>query len=134
MKIGFSMSRCFRDILDGVVPADDVVMIIARTRAPTRDAMLTLISQYHSYGELGDHDKEKCEELIMGFYDAGKIHQPRNFGSYRIATPDKFVWMDLVPTVKEMPEGAREAWEQYRMMLALASEKPIPDDEGAQWL
>ena len=105
MKIGFSMSRCFRDILDGVVPADDVVMIIARTRAPTRDAMLTLISQYHSYGELGDHDKEKCEELIMGFYDAGKIHQPRNLariGSQHQINLSGWIWY---PQLKKCPKA-----------------------------
>jgi hypothetical protein len=31
MKIGLSYSRCVRDIVDGVVDIDDVLVIIART-------------------------------------------------------------------------------------------------------
>ena len=31
MKIGLSYSRCVRDIVDGTVPIDDVLVVISRT-------------------------------------------------------------------------------------------------------
>jgi hypothetical protein len=38
MKIGLSYSRCVRDIVDGVVDIDDVLVLITRTDFDPRDA------------------------------------------------------------------------------------------------
>ena len=38
MKIGLSYSRCVRDIVDGVVSIDDVLIVISRTDFDPRNA------------------------------------------------------------------------------------------------
>ena len=54
MKIGLSFSRCVRDIVDGVVDIDDVLVVIARTDFdPTDDTQWRSIWNGYGGGHTG---------------------------------------------------------------------------------
>lgn len=84
MKVGFSYSRCLRDIIEGKVDEREVIVIIARTDFdPFDDEQWESIwVGYTVRGEwAGLEDREhEMRDLTKALYDEGKIHQPRQFG------------------------------------------------------
>lgn len=124
MKVGFSYSRCLRDIFEGKVNEDDVIVIIARTHFDPNepDQWKSIWNGYTGRGEwtgLEAHEDE-MRELTLNLYNDGKIHQPRKFGGY---TPraDEY-WYDLITTkeVNEENPAVKKAWEQYKILANLA--------------
>jgi len=102
MKVGFSYSRCLKDIYDGVVPFEDVLVIVARTHFdPTiKDHWNSIWRGYTtqggwSYAEWeGYEDKEEeFKALTLKLYHAGKLHQPRQYGAF--PTRDSVIWREL---------------------------------------
>ena len=61
MKIGLSYSRCVRDIVDGVVDIDDVLIIIARTNFDPHYDLASCIGQEFTRGHVAllTDDKDK---------------------------------------------------------------------------
>jgi len=121
MKIGFSFGRCVRDIVKGDVAMEDVLVIIARTLMENEEHIVRVVSHYMG-DSLWGLEEQKCLDVALELYRAGKIHQPRLIGSSRFSVHDSYVWMDVAPTAQNDNPMVKEAWEHYRTTLKLISE------------
>lgn len=128
MKVGFSFGRCVRDIVNGTVDINDVVVIVARTMMKTEDHVRGVVETYMGRREyLGGLDEDKCQEVALKLYRSGKLFQPRNDGHFPGSmVKEDYVWMDLFPTVNEENELVRKAWQQYQVALKLAANE-VPE-------
>ncbi len=135
MKIGFSYSRCVRDIVDGAVNIDDVLVIISRTDFdPNNDEQWASIwagytGQTRDFGRglinrewvgTKSEDEQRYRNISIQLWDEGKLHQPRKFGAYPRRTP--YIWVDTGPIGHEQyqqPESVQQAWQNYLMLSAL---------------
>ena len=119
MKIGFSLGRCVRDIVNGDVSIDDVAFIIAATAI--RDGEEHLTEVINEYGGRRDYldglDNAKCQEVAKALYNSNRILQPRLQGMHRHMQPENAVWVDLFPTVPSQHTSVKTAWDAYRFML-----------------
>jgi hypothetical protein len=118
MKIGFSLGRCIRDIVEGAVSIDDVAFIITATSIHNREKLDNVIQVY--YGEhryLLNLDYEECLAVAQNLWDTNRLLQPRRQGMHRHAQPENSVWVDMFPTALSDKEPVKKAWEQYRFML-----------------
>jgi hypothetical protein len=131
MKIGFSFGRCVRDIVNGDVNIDDVVVVVAKTMMRSDEDVLSVVRQYmFRWDYLAGLDDAKCQEVALELWNSGRLHQPRVLGLYASMTPEEFVWLDLVPTANNQSPWVKEAWENYQMALRL-SEDNLPDVPNA---
>jgi hypothetical protein len=129
MKIGLSYSRCVRDIVDGVVDIDDVLVIIARTDFdPRNDKQWDSIWHgYHnrsgwSAPEWADYDdQDKFREVSIELWESGKLHQPRQFGAYSSRRPE--IWLETVLPDSELANrpAVKDAWDKFQMLAGLTS-------------
>jgi len=129
VKIGLSFSRCMRDIVDGRVSMDDVLIIISRTNFdPNNDAEWNSIwNGYHHGTGLSDpawidypHDAEpKFRTFAEQLWRSGKLHQPRRFGAGGPRRPE--IWLEtmLMDADLEQNSLAKEAWNSFKMAAAL---------------
>lgn len=134
MKIGFSFSKCVRDILSGKVQEDEVVCIISRTIVDPEhfEALATGYGSGGGRGYLQDFSTEDVVALAKVLWDSGRLHQPRKFNkTCGVGVPDEYAWMDLVPTNLSDNPSVEAAWKNYRMLLKLANGQ-FPDDEAAE--
>lgn len=77
--VGLSISFCIRDIVNGVVSADQVNKIIAGTCASNPEAWDKIIKTYkETYWK---ENPEECERVLRKFIKENKIEQPRLNGS-----------------------------------------------------
>lgn len=130
MKIGFSFGRCVRDIVDGVVNIDDVLLIVGRTNMPNREGCEWVIDQYLNSLYLHGRDPERCREVGLALYDSCRVIEPRGVGGHVMQVPNDCVWMDLFPTATDVQnEAVKQAWEQYRMLIGLSAQLPEVDEE-----
>jgi len=74
-KIGLSLSRCIKDIIEGKVDEKDVEKIIARTAANNEEEWFSLIGRYKQ--KYWSNNPEEAEAIFHRFMKAGKITQPR---------------------------------------------------------
>jgi len=133
MKIGLSYSRCVRDIVDGVVDIDDVLVIIARTDFdPNIDEQWASIwAGYHGYSpwsnpewvNYADEDEQKFRDVSIELWQTGKFHQPRKFGGHPTRRPE--IWLEAVLPSSELEhnQAAKSAWEKFQTVAGLASVK-----------
>ena len=119
MKIGFSLGRCVRDIVNGDVVIDDVAFIIAATAIRDGDEQLkNVISQYMYRDDyLLDYDEDECQRVAKELWDTHRILQPRLQGLHRHRQPENAVWLDMFPTHLSENASVKTAWDQYRFML-----------------
>lgn len=137
MKIGFSYSRCVRDIVEGQVSMDDVLVIISRTDFdPHDDEQWSGIwigygggtENGHTRGFFshsnpewaGYHDEARFREISIKLWEEGKLHQPRKFGTH--PRRSAYVWVDTGPIGHELyaqPDAVQEAWRNYLTLSAL---------------
>ena len=129
-KIGFSASRCIRDIVENKVSLEDVVFITTGTNCPTLEHWMEVIDAYTQievYDErsLADLDKQRVLEVAQDLWQFGKIHQPRVFGAHR--SRSAHVWMDLVHTKEDRDANPMlaKAWEQAQMIENLVAPDPV---------
>ena len=129
MKLGTSLSRCVRDIYEGNVDENDVLVIIARTDIdPNNDQHWNEIWNGYKYGGLSnpewrdipDEDADKIRAIILQLYDDGKLHQPRQFGAYPGRMRD--YWYDVILTPVELENNpvAQDAWDTYKIAAKLS--------------
>ena len=134
MKIGLSLSRCMRDIVEARVDYDDVLVIIARTDFdPHNDANWKGIWQGYRYGGLSNAewadaepnatDEEASEiyrNVAIRLYDYGKLHQPRQFGAHPPRLP--YYWLDTFAPEEEIASNpaAQKAWNNYKLIAGLS--------------
>ena len=138
MKIGLSYSRCVRDIVDGAVDINDVLVLITRTDFdPHNDEQWRGIwigygggteNAYsqgffsHSNPEwAGYHDEDRFRSVSIELYDSGKMHQPRKFGVKPARRPE--IWLETVLPSSELESNpaAKSAWDQFQTVAGLTN-------------
>ena len=129
MKIGFSYSRCVRDIVEGNVSMDDVLVIISRTDFdPRDDEQWAGIWQGYRGGGLSrpewvsttDEDEARYREVSKELWESGRLHQPRQFGHHPARC--SYTWVDTGPIGHEQyaqPDAVQQAWRNYLTLSAL---------------
>ena len=132
MKVGLSLSRCVRDIVECRVDYDDVLVIIARTNFdPHNDNHWSGIFEGYRYGGLSNPEWAGAEphmddsevsdmyrNVCVRLYDGGKIHQPRQFTAHPPRMP--YYWLDCVVTPEEHNPAQQKAWDNYKLITDLA--------------
>lgn len=131
MKIGLSYSRCVRDIVDGVVNIDDVLVLITRTDFDPHDTeqwnqiwagyrMRSGWSQ-PEWMNYSDEDESKFREISIELYDSGRMHQPRQFGAHPSRLPH--IWLDTILPSEDLNNnpGVKAAWEKFQTLASLSS-------------
>jgi len=127
MKIGFSFSRCVRDIVAGRVALDDVLVVIGRTNFdPLDDQQWAEIwdgycdYEWHDHQHLGElHFREIAIEL----YRSGRLHQPRRYG---LNVPgSQHTWFEAVLPDFDLGDkpAVRKAWERFQVLARLSDVK-----------
>lgn len=133
MRIGLSYSRCVRDIVDGTVDIDDVLVIIARTDFdPNNDEQWSNI--WHGYrarsgwsrpewADYADEDEDRFRSVTVELWEQGKLHQPRKFGAYPARRPE--IWLEAVLPSAELERNpaAQAAWNQFQVIAGLTNVK-----------
>jgi hypothetical protein len=118
MKIGFSLGRCIRDIVNGKISIDDVAFIIASTHITTRDRLADVILTYTAEPTyLHGCDYDQCMVIAEALWDTNRLLQPRRQGMHRHAQPENAVWVDMFPTMLSENQSVKTAWDAYRFML-----------------
>jgi len=119
MKIGFSLGRCVRDIVNKSVKVDDVAFIIAATNIHSEEQLKNIIQDYMYRGDdyLYGLDEAACQAVALDLWKTNKILQPRRQGLHRHRQPENSVWVDMYPTLNSDNESVKKAWDAYRFML-----------------
>ena len=128
MKIGLSLSRCLKDIVEGNVLFEDVLVVIARTDVdPYNDDHWKQIFDGYLYGGYshpewqGMEDEEgNLRHVLKQLYDHGKLHQPRQFGAHPARLP--YYWLDTFAPEEEIAKNpaAQKAWNNYKLIAGLS--------------
>jgi len=130
MKVGQSYSRCVRDIVDGTVSIDDVLVVISRTDFdPHDDEQWSGIWQGYrgrhglsnpEWYDYPEEDESKFRSVSIMLWDDGKLHQPRKFGAG--AHRSREVWLDVIPSDGDSVTNVavKEAWNTYRVLRELS--------------
>jgi hypothetical protein len=140
MKIGLSYSRCIRDIVDGVVDINDVLIVISRTDFDPRDngqwasiwegyaggsepnSMRGLFggSNPEWYGYT-DEQEEVFRSISIKLWEQGKFHQPRKFGAHPARRPE--IWLEAVLPSSELESNpaAKKAWDNFQIIAGLTN-------------
>ena len=118
MKIGFSLGRCIRDIVNGSIKIDDVAFIITATNIREVEQLSPVINDYmfredYLYGL----DEDQCQQIALELWNSNKLLQPRRQGMHRHKQPENSVWVDMFPTELTNNEAVKKAWDGYRFML-----------------
>lgn len=135
MKIGLSYSRCIRDIVDGKINIEDVLVIITRTDFdPNNDEQWnSLWAGYGGGGSAGAsgpwsvpewagyEDESKFRQITLDLYTTGRIHQPRQFGAHPIRRPE--IWLETVLPNDELEKNpmAKTAWNKFQTVAGLTN-------------
>ena len=130
MKIGLSYSRCIRDIVDGLVDPEDVLIVISRTDFdPHNDQQWTDIWEgYRGRGTFNsprewahyDADREQVfRDVTLNLWADGKLHQPRKFGAYPRRLP--YYWLETVVSDSDLEHSPviKDAWDKFQMVSGL---------------
>ena len=136
MKIGTSLGKCVKDLLDGHVRYDDVFCIVTNTKCSTSEQLIRVIEEYYydnqgakgpraSY-DLSAHSLATATKLAQRLMDDGKLHQPRcvatgMYGNASNAHNLRDTWYDIVPSPTSDNESVREAWNHYTMIRNLVA-------------
>jgi len=133
MKIGLSYSRCIRDIVEGHVDINDVLVVIARTDFDPRDD-----NQWNGiwmgyrqrdgwsnpeWADYTNDDEDRFRSVSIELWESGKFHQPRQFGAY--ATRRSEIWLETVLPNDELDKNptAKKAWDQFQTVAGLTNVK-----------
>ena len=131
MKIGLSYSRCIRDIVDGIVDINDVLVLITRTDFDPHDdeQWAEIWSGYRmhqgwsnpEWALYPDEDESRFREISIELYDTGRMHQPRKFGARPARRPE--IWLETVLPSSELERNpaAKQAWEKFQTVAGLTS-------------
>jgi hypothetical protein len=127
MRIGLSFSRCVRDIVDGVVDIDDVLIVIARTDFdPNNDTQWKSIwNGYRRYNpewaDYPDEDEDRFRSVAIELWESGKFHQPRKFGARPIRRSE--IWLEAVLPSEELNQNpaAKAAWDKFQTIAGLTN-------------
>ena len=127
MKIGTSLGKCVKSLLDGDVDYDDVLFIISNTNGPDEGRLRVIMSEYW-YGyhgnpayDLSEYTEEQAQDMAVRLFNEGKLFQPRMFVKNGWGNFHKLqdTWYDIMPSVSSS-ESAKNAWDAYVMMSKLS--------------
>lgn len=124
MKIGLSLSRCVRDIVENRVDIQDVLVLITRTDFdPTdKNQWASIWEGYTSINpEWADLDHDAVFDVVSRLWDAGKIHQPRQFGAYPVRRREYWLEAVLPGSELERNPAAKDAWDRFQVVAGLAN-------------
>ena len=132
MKIGLSYSRCVRDIVDGVVDINDVLIVIARTDFdPNDDEQWAGIwagyrigfMSHPEWADYPDEDEDRFRAVSIQLWSDGKLHQPRKFGAHQVRRPE--IWLEAVLPSSELQKNAaaKDAWDSFQVIAGLTNVK-----------
>lgn len=135
MKVGLSLSRCVRDVVEARVLYEDILVIIARTDFdPHNDEHWRNIWEGYNYGGLSNPEwagntegEDVYRNVVIRLYDGGKIHQPRQFGTHPARLP--YYWLDCAVPADEMTPAQQKAWEQYQIISGLSQKQRVLKDD-----
>ena len=134
MRVGSSLSRCVRDIYQGTVDIEDVLVIVARTDFDPRndDHWRAIWRGYSGGGGTGSlysnpewsdipaEDESKVRDICNDLLRRGKLHQPRQYGAH----PQRLThyWYDVILTddVVQSNPSAKKAWDNYKIIAGLS--------------
>ena len=133
MKIGLSYSRCVRDIVEGRVDINDVLIIISRTDFDPRDD-----NQWQGiwlgytggrglsareWSNYEDEDEDRFRSVSIELWETGKLHQPRKFGAHPTRRPE--YWLETVLPSDELERNpaAKKAWDNFQVVAGLTNTK-----------
>jgi hypothetical protein len=124
MKIGLSLSRCIRDIVEEKVAIGDVLVLITRTDFdPTVEKEWDSIwSGYNTINpEWYGLDHDRTYEVVLDLWESGRLHQPRKFGARPRRLP--YYWLETVLPDGELDQNpaVKDAWEKFQVISGLAS-------------
>jgi hypothetical protein len=131
MKIGLSYSRCIRDIVDGVIDIDDVLVVIARTDFDPHDdeQWAGIWHGYHirdgwsnpEWANYPPEDEDRFRSVSIELWESGKFHQPRKFGAHPARRPE--IWLETVLPSSELESNpaAKKAWESFQTIAGLTN-------------
>ena len=127
MKIGLSYSRCVRDIVDGIVDIDDVLVVISRTDFDPHndDQWKGIWRGYHwdnpEWSSYSDEDEDRFRSVSIELWERGLFHQPRKFG----ANPRRRgeFWLEAVLPSQELDRNpaAKIAWDKFQTVAGLTN-------------
>jgi hypothetical protein len=140
MKIGLSYSRCVRDIVDGKVDINDVLVLITRTDFDPHDSE-QWAGIWQGYGGgtnngyttgffsqsnpewAGYHDEDQFRSVSIELWERGLLHQPRKFGAHPARRPE--IWLEAVLPSSELEinPAAKKAWDNFQMIAGLTNVK-----------
>lgn len=137
MKVGLSFSRCVKDIVDGVVDINDVLIIISRTDFdPNDDTQWKGIwNGYRGFSaasnpewiDYTEDDENKFRAVSLMLYNDGKMHQPRKFGAYPRRRPEYWLETFLPDSELERNPSLKQAWENFQLLAGLVGAKNQTD-------
>jgi len=127
MKIGLSYSRCVRDIVDGTVDINDVLIIITRTDFDPHDdeQWQGIWESYHwsnpEWASYADEDEDRFRSVSIELWESGKLHQPRKFGAHPQRRRE--IWLETVLPSSELKNNlaAKEAWDRFQIISGLTN-------------
>lgn len=134
MKIGLSYSRCVRDIVEGVVDIDDVLVVVARTdfnpcadeewagiwKGYCKGAFFNMNMEWSGYDYDNPEHEKMFRDVSIELYNSGKMHQPRQYGGYPRRLP--YVWLETILPTAELDKepGVKAAWDKFQMLAGLS--------------
>jgi hypothetical protein len=130
MKIGLSYSRCVKDIVEGRVDIDDVLVLITRTDFdPRDDTQWQGIWKGYRFGgnpewyEYEDADEDRFRSVSIELWETGKFHQPRKFGWNPARRPE--IWLETVLPDSELESrpAVKAAWDHFQTLAGLTNTK-----------
>ena len=127
MKIGTSLGKCVKSLLDGDVAYDDVLFIVSNTRGPDEEKLREIMTEYwYGYNanpayDLSAYTEQEAQDMAVRLNNDGKLFQPRMFikDSWGNAHGLTDTWYDIVPSLGSS-ESAKNAWDAYVMMSKLS--------------
>lgn len=133
MKIGLSFSRCVRDIVEGTVDIDDVLVVVARTDFNPNDdeqwdgiwkgycggSMFNMNMEWGHYEVDNKEHEQQFRNVSQRLYDEGKLHQPRQFGAYPRRLPH--IWLETVLPSQDLDSNPtlKAAWNKFQTLAQL---------------
>jgi hypothetical protein len=135
MKIGLSYSRCVRDIVDGKVDIEDVLVLITRTDFDPHDdkQWKSIWEGYGGGNQFGNpysnpewinytaEQEDLFRSVSIELWETGKLHQPRQFGAHPSRRPE--IWLEAVLPSSELANNpaAKAAWDKFQTVAGLTN-------------
>lgn len=126
MKVGLSLSRCVRDIFEGKVDLDDVLVVIARTKfhplneGDWEDVWDTYTKGGREWSHFKNHELE-FKKIVQDLFVDGKLHQPRMTGGNPVRRSEYWLETFLPPEELEIRPAVKEAWQRFQIVAELTS-------------